>query len=80
MKYINAKLDLIINLGKIKEMLKKGFSKLNIYQELKQKGEIRCSQASFYRVTRKYIDLNEIDNAIKTEEQPKKSLFKNNNF
>ena len=80
MEYISVKKELVTMLPEIKSFFAKGYSTIEVFNELKKYGRIKCSQASFYRFVKKYVDFSQIDEAIKSTEGKRKSSLVSNNF
>ncbi|MGD9637752.1 MAG: hypothetical protein AB7U85_01675 [Alphaproteobacteria bacterium] len=57
--YAQVRYELIAKTAKIRQFLKQGYTRHSIYNELKEKREITCSKASFYRFIKKHINLKD---------------------
>ncbi|MGD9638865.1 MAG: hypothetical protein AB7U85_07380 [Alphaproteobacteria bacterium] len=54
--YAQVNYELIAKKPKIKILLKQGWTRHRIYNDLKENKEITCSKASFYRFLHKHFD------------------------
>ena len=70
--YARVDYELMAKIPKIKLLIKQCWTKHSIYNDLKEKKEITCSKASFYRFLKKYFDPKDLMHPVVLEYMMKK--------